>query len=202
MVFIAGVASGALGLVLGGVVGSVWERYHRRRRAPADVPSAAIETSGAEAGVDAARVRAPTKGALSPTFESSVAASDYLALLRMVSAESHDAARAASALAQTVNISARHEGVLVGVARVITDGYRYAALADIVVHPDYQRRGVGRQLMRRALDATPNGVLYVNARSGSTPFFERIGGERGTPGFVMRWMSEPGLRRPHTGETL
>ena len=90
------------------------------------------------------------------------------------------------ALAQTVNIAAWHDGVPIGVARVITDEYLYAALADIVVHPGYERRGLGRQLMNRAVDATPSGVPYVNARSGSSPFFEHIGCERGTPGFMMR----------------
>jgi GNAT superfamily N-acetyltransferase len=107
-------------------------------------------------------------------------------LLRLLSSELPDLERTSSALSRTANIAAWYDGVLVGVARVITDGYLYAALADIVVHPDYQRRGVGRQLMNRAFDATPKGVLYVNARGGSTPFFERIGCERGVPGFVMR----------------
>ena len=116
----------------------------------------------------------------------SVDAADYLALLQLVSTESHDMARTTSALSQTVNIAAWYDGVLIGIARVLTDEYLYAALADIIVHPDYQRKGVGRQLLNRAFDATPRGVMYVNARNGSTPFFERMGCERGTPGFVMR----------------
>ncbi|MEP7000452.1 MAG: GNAT family N-acetyltransferase, partial [bacterium] len=95
-------------------------------------------------------------------------------------------ARATPAFAVTTNIGVWHEDQLIGIARVLTDGYFYAALADIVVHPAYQRRGVGRQLLNNAYDATPRGTLYVNARNGSTAFFERVGCERGTPGFVMR----------------
>ena len=195
IVFIAGVASGALGLLLGGAVGAMWERYHRLRRAPADARRDAIEEASARAGVIAAREQRSTGSVLSPKFVSSVEASDYLSLLRLVSAESPDVGRTTSALSQTLNLAAWHDGVLIGVARVITDGYLYAALADIVVHPDYQRRGVGRQLMNRAFDATPKGVLYVNARNGSTPFFEHIGCERGTPGFVMRRISR--THEPH-----
>jgi GNAT superfamily N-acetyltransferase len=195
IVFIAGVVSGALGLVLGGVIGSGWERYHRHRRAPADARRDAIEEISARAGVDAAREQRSTGSVLSPKFAASVEAADYLGLLRLVSTESPDVGRTTAALSQTVNIAAWYDGVLVGVARVITDGYLYAALADIVVHPDYQRRGVGAQLMNRAFDATPKGVLYVNARNGSTPFFERIGCERGTPGFVMRRVAA--IREPN-----
>lgn len=69
-------------------------------------------------------------------------------------------------LAAKTIATAWHDGALVGFARVISDGYLYAALADIGAHPDYQRQGVGRQLTNRAFDATPKGVLYVNARSG------------------------------------
>ena len=72
-----------------------------------------------------------------------------------------------------------------GVVRMLTDGYAYSTLADIVVDPAYQRRGLGTLLMNKAYDATPRGTLYVNARDGSK-FFERIGCDRGVPGFVMR----------------
>jgi N-acetylglutamate synthase and related acetyltransferases len=133
---------------------------------------------------------APSQGStgneLSPKFVMSLETADYLGLMRLVSTESLDVERTTSALSRTVNIAAWHDDVLIGVVRVITDGYLYAALADIVVHPDFQRRGVGRQLLGRAYDATPRGTLYVNARSNSTGFFERLGCERGTPGFVMR----------------
>jgi GNAT superfamily N-acetyltransferase len=186
IVFIAGVVSGLLGLLLGGAIGAAWERYHRRRRGPADADRDTTEETSARAGVKAARVQRSTGSVLSPRFEMAVEPSDYVGLLRLLSSELPDLERTSSALSRTANIAAWYDGVLVGVARVITDGYLYAALADIVVHPDYQRRGVGRQLMNRAFDATPKGVLYVNARGGSTPFFERIGCERGVPGFVMR----------------
>ena len=187
IVFIAGVVSGALGLVLGGAIGAAWERHHRGHRAPerneADTTEGSVSRA---AGVKAARRQGSAGSELSPRFEMSVETSDYLALLRLVSTETLDVGRTTAALSQTVNIAAWYEGMVIGVARVITDGYVYAAVADIVVHPDYQRHGVGRQLMNRAFDATPKGLLYVNARSGSTPFFERLGCERGTPGFVMR----------------
>lgn len=186
IVFVAGVITGALGLLLGGAIGSAWERYHRTHRAPPSAESDATEVTTTRAEKDATRRQGSTGTALSPKFETSLDVADYLGLMRLVSTEQLDVARATSALSKTVNIAAWHDDVLIGVARVITDGYLYAALADIAVHPDFQRRGVGRQLLARAYDATPRGTLYINARGGSTGFFERLGGERGTPGFVMR----------------
>ena len=191
IVFIAGVASGALGLVFGGAVGAAWERYHRGHRAPSVAENDVPEVPTNRGGVAAGRTRESTGRELSPTFAMSVEVADYLGLLRLVSTESLDEARTTSALASTVNIAAWHDGALIGIARVITDGYLYAALADIVVHPDFQRRGVGRQLLRQAYNATPRGTLYINARSGSTGFFERLGCERGTPGFVLRRPVKP-----------
>jgi GNAT superfamily N-acetyltransferase len=191
IVFVAAIASGALGLAVGAVAGAAWERYHRGHRAPTSAEPNEAELASID-GAAAPRVQKATASELSPTFVASLDAADYIGMLRLLSTESLHVERTTIALSRTSNIAAWHDGVLVGVVRVITDEYLYAALADIVVHPGYQRRGVGRQLMNRAFDATPRGVLYVNARNGSTAFFERIGCERGTPGFVMRRKARDG----------
>jgi len=43
-------------------------------------------------------------------------------------------------------------GQLVGLARAISDGHTIAYLQDVVVHPEHQRRGHGRQLVQAWLD--------------------------------------------------
>ncbi|MEO8620187.1 MAG: GNAT family N-acetyltransferase [bacterium] len=184
IVFAAGIVFGLLGLLLGGGVGMAWERLHRRRRSTRPARMEETSSGAAPQSARSAEARVPLPGL---TFGSSgVMVADYLSLLHLVSREDHDVARATPAFAVTTNIGVWHDDRLIGVARVLTDGYFYAALADIVVDPEYQRRGVGRQLLNKAYDATPRGTLYVNARNSSTAFFERVGCERGTPGFVMR----------------
>ena len=187
VVFAVGIAFGALGLLTGAAAGMAWERLHRRRRnARPARPERGEPASPAVVTADAAR-KEPRATFPPLRYENvGVTVTDYLALLRLASSEEHDARRAAPAFARTTNIGAWDDGVLVGVARVLTDGYFYAALADIVVHPEHRRRGVGRALLNRAYDATPRGTLFVNARQGSAGFFEHVGCERGTPGFVMR----------------
>lgn len=47
-------------------------------------------------------------------------------------------------------VTARKAGVLVGLARVVSDGATIAYLQDILVDPAYQRCGVGAELFRLA----------------------------------------------------
>ena len=54
----------------------------------------------------------------------------------------------------------------------LTDGYFFATVPELMVDPEYQRRGIGR-LMRRALDAAPGGRLFFGAQAGNEEFFER-----------------------------
>jgi hypothetical protein len=93
IVFIAGVVSGLLGLLLGGAIGAAWERYHRRRRGPADADRDTTEETSARAGVKAARVQRSTGSVLSPRFEMAVEPSDYVGLLRLLSSELPDLER-------------------------------------------------------------------------------------------------------------
>jgi hypothetical protein len=106
IVFAAGVVAGALGLVLGGAIGSAWERYHRGHRAPPGADSDVPDVTTARGGGHATRAQGSTGLELSPRFELSVEVGDYLCLMRLVSTEPLDVARTTTALAQTVNIAA------------------------------------------------------------------------------------------------
>lgn len=41
---------------------------------------------------------------------------------------------------------------LVGLVRAVGDGYVIGYIQDILVHPDYQRQGIGSQLLQRMFD--------------------------------------------------
>ncbi|MDB4913353.1 MAG: N-acetyltransferase, partial [Gemmatimonadetes bacterium] len=123
---------------------------------------------------------------LPPLQYEAVGATEYLALSKRVSTEQFDPVLTAQAFGKSINLGAWDGTRLVGAARIVTDGYLFAALADIVVDPGYQRRGLGRELLNRAFDSTPRGALQITARAGTGPFFDRTGCERGVSGFVMR----------------
>lgn len=189
--FGTGVMCGVAGLGLGGLVGAAWERRHRQRRALHD----AMAPHPPESPLESSRRRSQ-----SPRSSDSFAAPDpairfenggveanaFLALAQRVWPRRYDPSRAADALRRTTNIAAWDGDRLVGTVRVLSDGYFFSTIPEILVDPEYQRRGIGRELMRRALEATPGGVVFLGAQPESVAFFERIGCVLGPTGFVLR----------------
>jgi predicted N-acetyltransferase YhbS len=57
--------------------------------------------------------------------------------------------------------TARVNGRLVGVSRAITDFAYCAYLSDLAVDEEYQRRGIGRELIRRTHEAAGSGTTLV-----------------------------------------
>lgn len=114
------------------------------------------------------------------------AADVFLALAQRIWPRAYDVSAAASALTRTTNIGAWDGERLVGAVRVLTDGYFFATVPEILVDPDYQRRGIGRELMFRALACAPRGALFFGAQPQSVGFFEKLGCEAGPSGMVMR----------------
>jgi len=72
-------------------------------------------------------------------------------------------------------VSAHHGEKLVGYARAISDGAFNAYVSTVAVHPDHQRRGIGRELLRRLL-AGRDGIQFVlHAAPEVHPFYLRCG---------------------------
>jgi ribosomal protein S18 acetylase RimI-like enzyme len=111
---------------------------------------------------------------------------DYVALAKRVWPREYDVARIEDAILRTINIGAWDDARLVGAVRVLSDGYLFSTIPEILVEPPYQRRGIGRELMRRALEHAPRGALFFGAQPQSIGFFERIGCTPGPVGFVLR----------------
>jgi len=75
---------------------------------------------------------------------------------------------------------------LVGFARVLTDGIYRATVWDVVVHPDYQGRGVGEELMNRLLThpvLSRVEKIWLNTRD-KFGFYEKFGFVRSDQGMV------------------
>lgn len=50
---------------------------------------------------------------------------------------------------------------LVGYAAVVSNGVTDAYIQDVMVHPDYQRQGIGRELMQRTLNRLRADGIYM-----------------------------------------
>jgi len=192
VVFAGGIGCGIVGMALGAAGGLIWQQVHLGRRRRAEIHAGIAGGGYAETQTPPAQ-RADSVAAVPrvPLPALTFAAADldvdaYVALLKRVGFSEPERARTATALEHTINISAWDGARLVGVARVLTDGYFFAALADLVVDPDLQRRGLGRELVDRAFERTPKGALFIGAPLASSGFFDRIGCDRGPTGFTMR----------------
>lgn len=84
-------------------------------------------------------------------YRGGFSAADFLGLAQRVWPRDYSVPDAAAALDRTVNIGAWDGDRLVGSVRLLTDGYFYATIPEILVDPTYRRRGIGEELMRRVL---------------------------------------------------
>ena len=70
------------------------------------------------------------------------------------------------------------EGRIVGMARVISDGYSDAYIQDVVVLDNYRGRGVGRELVRRLTQfCTDRKIAWIGlvAEPGTQGLYEELG---------------------------
>ena len=72
-------------------------------------------------------------------------------------------------------ITARLEDTLIGVARSISDFAYCTYLSDLAVDADYQKRGIGRELIRRTKLAAPQAKLILLSAPAAIPYYPRIG---------------------------
>ena len=123
---------------------------------------------------------------------------EYQALIAAVGWKPRDPVAVERALANSsFVVCAEHSGTTVGMGRVIGDGGLHYYLSDVVVHPDWQRRGVGTRIVTELnawLEAIPfpNTHVGVVALRGLREFYEKLGyTAQGPEGPAMyRWVNE------------
>ena len=75
-------------------------------------------------------------------------------------------------------VTARYGEQLLGLARVVSDGVTIAYLQDVLVRPELQREGVGRQLVQAALEpfaGCRQKVLLTDDEPRQRAFYESLG---------------------------
>ena len=72
-------------------------------------------------------------------------------------------------------VTARAEGQLVGLLRGISDHCYRSFITDLAVSQDYQRKGIGRQLLTIAREQAPEARLILFSAEDAAPFYENLG---------------------------
>lgn len=106
--------------------------------------------------------------------DKTLSAEEFTAFANTVWPGNYNVERTREALSRTINITARDDGRLVGCLRILTDGYYFGTITEMLVAPDRQKQGVGSELLRLARENTPT-MLYFGAQPGVEGFYERNG---------------------------
>lgn len=73
-------------------------------------------------------------------------------------------------------ITARSDNLLLGLANAISDGHLVVYFPHLLVHPDYQRLGIGRKLMAAMLEKYADfHQIMLTADGNSVRFYEALG---------------------------
>lgn len=113
-----------------------------------------------------------------------IAVYDFLNLVNAVWPGDYDEAKTAEALQNTINFTAYKDEQLIGCVRVLSDGYFFGTITEILVHPDYQRQGIGSQLMQLVAKHTPT-RLYFGAQPETEAFYEKNGCQKSLQSYAI-----------------
>ena len=72
-------------------------------------------------------------------------------------------------------VTAYDGSVLVGLARVLSDNVNDTYITDVVVHPRYQKSGIGRNLVEQVLKSYSHTAVYVCGLSSAEDFIIKCG---------------------------
>jgi len=79
---------------------------------------------------------------------------------------------------------------LIGFGRVIADGVHHALIVDLIIHPDYQGKGLGSELLDRLVQKCKNNKIrdiQLFAAKNKFEFYEKLG-------FQKRPLNAPGMQ--------
>lgn len=107
---------------------------------------------------------------------------DFLQLVQSVWPGAYDPTGIRVALSKTLNVCAWDGARLVGCVRILSDGYLFGTITEILVAPQYRRQGIGSRLMALAWDASPTS-LFFGSQPGNETFFENAGFSRSIQSF-------------------
>ena len=113
-----------------------------------------------------------------------LAASLFIPFVNQIWPGSYHVERTQDALSKTLNITAYDNKKLIGCLRILTDGYFFGTITELLVLPEYQRRGVGSRLLQLAKDNTPT-MLFFGAQPEAEGFYQKNGCKKGLQSYTI-----------------
>lgn len=114
-----------------------------------------------------------------------LSASAFISFANQVWPGDYDMSKTQAALRKTLNITAYDGEMLVGCLRILTDGYYFGTVTELLVLPAYRHRGIGSGLLQLAKENTPT-TLYFGAQPGMESFYEKNGCQRSMQSYTIK----------------
>lgn len=113
-----------------------------------------------------------------------LSASIFLHFVNQIWEGNYDMEKTQSALSKTINITAYEDKMLVGCLRILTDGYYFGTITELLVLPKYQKQGIGSRLLQLAKENTPT-MLYFGAQPGVESFYQKNGCQKSLQSYII-----------------
>lgn len=87
------------------------------------------------------------------------------------------------------HISVYSKSILIGFGRIISDGVLHAIIVDLIIHPDFQKKGIGSIILNKLIQACKEKNIkdiQLFAARGKYGFYEKYG-------FIKRPLDAPGM---------
>lgn len=108
----------------------------------------------------------------------------FISFVNKVWKGNYDLEKTQEALSKTLNITAYDGERLVGCLRILTDGYFFGTITELLILPEYQKCGIGSKLLQLAKETTPT-VLYFGAQPGVELFYEKNGCKKSLQSYII-----------------
>ena len=112
-------------------------------------------------------------------------ASVFIPFVNKVWPGNYDMEKTQNALSKTLNISAYENETLVGCLRILSDGYFFGTITELLVLPQYQKQGIGSKLLQLAKDNTPT-MLYFGSQPAAEQFYEKNGCQKSLQSYMIK----------------
>ena len=112
-------------------------------------------------------------------------ASIFIDFLNKVWQGNYDLDKTQIALSKTINLTAYDNDKLIGCLRILSDGYYFGTITELLVLPQYQKQGVGSKLLQLAKDNTPT-MLYFGSQPTVEQFYEKNGCQKSLQSYIIK----------------
>lgn len=109
----------------------------------------------------------------------------FIAFANQIWQGDYDLEKTSAALSKTQNISAYDGDKLVGCLRILSDGYFFGTITELLVLPDYQKQGIGSKLLQLSRENAPS-LLYFGAQPGLESFYEKNGCQKSLQSYIIK----------------